>query len=64
MMENTFIFLVILITIWIFISLIIWFIGAKIKSEKTIKFGVKNFMISIGVQIFILLIPFLVVLIK
>ena len=61
MMENVFFFSIILITIWIFVSLTIWVFGAKVKSEKTIKLGVKNFIMSIGIQICVLAIPILVV---
>lgn len=57
MMKNTFFFLIIFITIWIFISLIIWQFGSRIKSEKTIKFGIKNLAISIFIEFFTLLIP-------
>lgn len=63
-MEKSFFFIIIFITIWIFSSLIIWLVGAKIKSEKTIKLGLKNFMLSIVIQIFVLAIPLLIALIK
>lgn len=62
-MEKSF-FLIIIITIWIFFSLITWYIGAKINSEKIIKLGLKNFMLSMVIQIFVLVIPLFVVLIK
>ncbi len=64
MMEKAFFFLIILLTIWIFVSLTIWVFGAKIKSEKTIKLGVKSFIMSIGIQIGVLAIPVLVVFLK
>ncbi len=64
MMENAFFFSVILITIWIFVSLTIWVFGAKVKSEKAIKLGVKSFIMSIGIQICVLAIPILVVFLK
>lgn len=63
-MENTFFYLIMLLTICIFFSLTIWLIGAKIKSEKTIKFGIKSFIISILIQVLVLVIPFLISLIK
>lgn len=56
MMENAF-FLIILFAVWIFVSLIIWLFGSRIKSEKVIKFGMKNLIISALIQIFILAIP-------
>ena len=74
MMEKAFFFLIIvfrmqnifaiILTIWIFVSLTIWVFGAKIKSEKTIKLGVKSFIMSIGIQIGVLAIPVLVVFLK
>ena len=33
---------IIILTIWIILSLLIWRFGAKKKSEKMIKFGIKN----------------------
>lgn len=48
---------VILTTTWIIVSLLIWFFGAKNKSEKAIKFGIKNFIIAGVLTIIILLIP-------
>lgn len=63
-MEKCFFFIIIAITVWIFSSLIIWLIGAKIKSEKVIKLGLKNFMLSVAIQIFVLAIPLFVVLIR
>lgn len=47
-------------TVLIVLSLIVWKIGIIIKSEKTIKFGIKSFAISIIVQLFIMLIPILI----
>ncbi len=50
---------IILLTIWIISSLLIWLFGAKKKSEKAIKFGIKNFIISLVLIIIILTIPIL-----
>ena len=46
-------------TCWIVGSLLVWLFGAKKKSEKAIKFGIKNFIVSIVLMIIILLIPVL-----
>ena len=64
MMENAFFFLIILFTVWIFVSLIIWLFGSRIKSEKVIKFGMKNLIISALIQIFILAVPVVITLFK
>lgn len=64
MMENAFFFLIILFTVWIFVSLIIWLFGSRIKSEKVIKFGMKNLIISALIQIFILVIPVVITFFK
>lgn len=60
LMEKSFFFLLILTTIWIFVVLIILFIGGKIKSEKVIRFGIKNIIFSFVLEFIILLIPFLI----
>lgn len=60
MFKNAFIFAVIIISISIFISLVVWFIGARIKSEKTIKFGIKSFIIATSMQMIILAIPIII----
>ena len=64
MMENAFFFLIILFAVWIFVSLIIWLFGSRIKSEKVIKFGMKNLIISALIQIFILAIPVVITFFK
>lgn len=56
-MKIGFTISVILLTIWIISSLLIWLFGAKKKSEKAIKFGIKNFIISLVLIIIILAIP-------
>ena len=48
---------IILLTIWIIISLLIWLFGAKKKSEKAIKWGIKNFIITLVLIIIILSVP-------
>lgn len=58
-MRIGFTMTIILLVIWIILSLLIWLFGAKKKSEKAIKFGVKNFIISIVLIIIILAIPIL-----
>ena len=39
LLEKGFFFLVIVLAILIIVSLIVWFVGAKIKSEKATKMG-------------------------
>lgn len=58
-MKILFIASFVVTTCWIIGSLLIWLFGAKKKSEKAIKFGIKNFIVSIVVMIIILLIPVL-----
>lgn len=58
-MKAGFIISVVLLTIWIIISLLIWLFGAKNKSEKAIKFGLKNFIIALVLILIILAIPVL-----
>lgn len=58
-MKIGFIISVVLLTIWIIISLLIWLFGARKKSEKAIKFGVKNFIIALVLTLIILAIPLL-----
>lgn len=58
--QNAFIFAVIIMAISIFISLVVWFIGARIKSEKAIKFGIKSFIIAATMQIILLAIPIII----
>ena len=61
---ESFFFTVIFITICIFANLIIWRVGSHIKSEKAIKFGVKNFIICIFILVFILAIPLIIAFFK
>lgn len=58
-MRIGFTITVILLAIWIIFSLLIWLFGARKKSEKAIKFGIKNFIISLVLIIIILAIPIL-----
>lgn len=58
-MRIGFTITIILLTIWIIFSLLIWLFGARKKSEKAIKFGIKNFIISLVLIIIILAIPIL-----
>lgn len=58
--KNAFMFAVIIIAISIVISLVIWLIGARIKSEKAIKFGIKSFIIAATMQIILLAIPIVI----
>ncbi len=50
---------IVLFTIWIIVSLLIWLFRAKKKSEKAIKFGIKNFIITLVLIIITLGIPLL-----
>lgn len=50
---------IILLSFWIILSLLIWLFGAKKKSEKAIKFGIKNFIITLVSLIIILVVPIL-----
>lgn len=56
-MRISFTTVIILLTIWIIISLLIWLFGAKKKSEKAIKWGIKNFIITLVLIIIILSVP-------
>lgn len=58
-MKTGFIIAVVLLTIWIVISLLIWLFGARKKSEKAIKFGIKNFITTLVLILIILAIPVL-----
>lgn len=58
-MRIGFTITVILLAIWIIFSLLIWLFGARKKSEKAIKFGIKNFIISLVLIFIILAIPIL-----
>lgn len=57
--KSFFIMSVVIFIIFIILSLIIWRIGIKINSEKTVKFGIKVFFISSIMQICIMLFPIL-----
>lgn len=59
-MKYTFNFSVILLTIILIISLVIWLIGIHIKSEKAIKSGIKT-SISILLLLSILIIIVIVI---
>ena len=58
--QKAFIFAVIIMAISIFISLVVWFIGARIKSENAIKFGIKSFIIAVSMQTILLAIPIII----
>lgn len=59
-MKVGFIISIILSTFWLIVSLLIWLFGAKKKSEKAIKFGIRNFIITLVFIIIILAIPVMV----
>ncbi len=44
-MQGAFIIAISFIVFWTLLSLCIWLFGAKRKSEKAIKFGIRNFVI-------------------
>lgn len=58
--QNAFIFAIVIIAISILISLVVWFIGARIKSENVIKFGIKSFIIATSMQTILLAIPIII----
>ena len=60
LLEKGFFFLVIVLAILIIVSLIVWFVGAKIKSEKATKMGLRNFILTLILEVFILAIPFII----
>ena len=49
----------VLLTVWMLLSLLIWLFGAKKKSEKAIKFGISNSIITLVLIIIILAVPIL-----
>lgn len=63
-MLILFIISIITLTCWIIVSLLIWFFGANKKSEKAIKFGVKNVIVSVALMVIILLMPVLLTKVK
>ena len=60
LLEKGFFFIVIVLAILIIVSLIVWFVGAKIKSEKATKMGLRNFILTLILEVFILVIPFII----
>ena len=54
----------IFLAFFILISLIVWLIGTKIKSEKASKFGLKNFILFSAIEVFILSVPVIVAFLK
>ena len=60
LLEKGFFFIVIVLAILIIVSLIVWFVGAKIKSEKATKMGLRNFILTLILEVFILSIPFII----
>lgn len=59
-MQGMFSFVIIIVTIWIIFSLLIWLFGATKQSEKLIGFGIKNSIVTISLGIVTLLIPVIV----
>ena len=63
MFQNTmrigFTVTIILLVIWMIASLLIWLFGAKKKSEKAIKFGIRNSIVTLVLIVIILLVPIL-----
>ena len=64
LLEKGFFFIVIVLAILIIVSLIVWFVGAKIKSEKATKMGLRNFILTLILEVFILAIPFFITFFK
>lgn len=64
LLEKGFFFIVIVLAILIIVSLIVWFVGAKIKSEKATKMGLRNFILTLILEVFILAIPFIITFFK
>ena len=60
LLEKGFFFIVIVLAILIIVSLIVWFVGSKIKSEKATKMGLRNFILTLILEVFILAIPFII----
>ena len=60
LLEKGFFFILIVLAILIIVSLIVWFVGAKIKSEKATKMGLRNFILTLILEVFILAIPFII----
>jgi len=58
-MRKGFTITIILLTIWIITSLLIWLFGARKKSEKAIKFGIMNSIITLVLILITLAIPIL-----
>ncbi len=56
-MKISFTVTISILTIWIILSLLIWLFGAKKKSEKAIKFGMKNFGITLLLIVLVLIVP-------
>ena len=64
LLEKGFFFIVIVLAILIIVSLIVWLVGAKIKSEKATKMGLRNFILTLILEVFILAIPFIITFFK
>ena len=60
LLEKAFFFIVIVLAILIIVSLIVWLVGAKIKSEKATKMGLRNFILTLILEVFILANPFII----
>ena len=58
-MKIGFTIAVILLTVWIVASLLIWLFRSQEKIWKSNKIGIKNFIITLVLIIFILVIPLL-----
>ena len=64
LLEKGFFFIVIVLAILIIVSLIVWLVGAKIKSEKATEMGLRNFILTLILEVFILAIPFIITFFK
>ena len=59
-MKICFFVTIIFLTVWIILSLLIWLFRSQKKSETAIKFGIKNFIITLVLMIIVLAIPLLI----
>lgn len=63
-MQGIFSITIMIVTIWLILSLLIWLFGATKQSEKLIRFGIKNSIITISIGIMTLLIPVIIKIMK
>jgi len=59
-MRIGFTIAIVIITLDLVVSLLIWLFGAKKKSEKAIKFGIRNFVVFLILIFIILAVPMIV----